>query len=119
MISSLSKMKFRLTAIKALPLLLIAKQVKAGGLENPIYHETIVLFFSDMLTMIIILSVPIIVVFLVYGGYTYVTARGNDTKLTKANKIFFYSILGGLFILGGFLILGIIQGTIDSFNLDD
>jgi len=87
----------------------------AGGtavLENPLRASSITQFFLDLLQIILIFAVPIIVFFIIYAGFLYVTARGNQEQVTKASRALGYAILGGVIILGAQVILTVIEGTV-------
>ncbi len=86
--------------------------VTSVRLENPLGEKTLTQFFLDLLQVVLIFAVPIIVFFIIYAGFLYVTARGNQEQVTKATRALGYAILGGVIILGAQVILTVIQGTV-------
>lgn len=62
-----------------------------------------------------IFAVPLIIFMIIYAGFTYVMAQGNETKVSTANRALLYAVIGGVIILGANVILAVIQGTVDSF----
>jgi len=53
---------------------------------------------------IVIIAIPLTVIFLIWGGLVFVTARGNETQLGKAKKIFFWSVIGAMVIVASWVI---------------
>ncbi|MFA7314589.1 MAG: pilin [Candidatus Magasanikbacteria bacterium] len=47
-------------------------------------------------------------VYLVYGGYLYMSSAGNDTQVANASKIMLYSALGLFVILGSYAIVNFV-----------
>lgn len=88
----------------------------SATLINPLGSDSITEFFLQLLQIVLIFAVPIIVFFIIYAGFLYVTARGNQDQVTKATRALGYAILGGVIILGAQVILVIIQGTVDALR---
>jgi len=62
-----------------------------------------------------ILIMPFIVVFVIYAGFMYVTARGNPESIKTANRALTYAIIGTLIVLGAAGIGEIVENTVNSF----
>lgn len=69
-------------------------------------------FIAAAMTAMVKIAVPIITVFIVYSGFLFVTAQGNQAKLETAKRNFLYSILGALLILGAWVLAQIIGSTV-------
>lgn len=67
-----------------------------GSPQDPEYYIGLVLtsFFS-------VLGI-IAVALLIYSGFVWMTARGNESKVTKAKENIVSVIIGLIFILGGY-----------------
>lgn len=85
------------------------------GLQNPLGSQSLIGFFESILDVIMIFAVPIIVFFIIYAGFLYVTAQGNESKVSTAHMALLYAVIGGVIILGARVILAVISGTISSF----
>lgn len=85
-----------------------------GGIQNPLNACSITELFRILLSILLIFAVPIIVFFIVYAGFLYVTARGNAETIGRAHKALLYAIVGGLLILGANVLIDVIQGTVDA-----
>ncbi len=67
---------------------------------NPIAAEdfgTVVISLADLMKII---GVPLATIGLVYSGFLFVTARGNEQQLEKAKTMFFWTIVGTAIIVG-------------------
>lgn len=90
--------------------------VVEGGtvsLQNPLAADNILELFEAIIDVILVFAVPIIVFFIIYAGFLYVTARGNEGTIEKAHKALLYALIGGLLILGANVLIDVIQGTVD------
>ncbi len=87
---------------------------KTVTIENPIKATSIVLLFQTILDIVMVFAVPLIVFFIIYAGFLYVTAQGNSGEIEKAHKALLYALIGGLLILGARVLIEVIQGTVDS-----
>jgi hypothetical protein len=85
-----------------------------SSLQNPLNSNfsTIPTFISGFLKVLVEVALPIIALFIVYSGFMFVFARGNESKLTEAKKNFVYVIIGALLILGAWVIAQLIGGTV-------
>jgi hypothetical protein len=70
-----------------------------GELKSPIEHET----FGDLIDAIIKFAFNIALVlaplFIVIGGFYFVAAAGDPSKIETGKKIIFYTLIGFLIIL--------------------
>ena len=85
-----------------------------GGFPNPLGDLTIITFFQALLDVVMIFAVPIIVFFIIYAGFLYVTARGNQETISRAHRALTYAVIGGLLILGANVLIQVIQGTVSD-----
>lgn len=85
-------------------------------LENPLKVDNItdaVKFFVNTLVKI---AIPFIVIFFIWSGLKFILAQGKPDEITKAKKMFWYTIIGTLLILGAWTITNAIVGTINSIT---
>ena len=86
------------------------------SLKNPISD------FPDLqslvvaiINVIIIIATPIVIFFIIFAGFSYVTARGNPAKIQEATRSLTYAVIGGVLIIGAFAIAEIIKNLVNSF----
>ncbi len=91
----------------------------ASGVEtlnNPLAIDSMQDLFEAIMTAFIILCTPVIVFFVIYAGFQYVTARGNPEKIQSASKALLYAIIGAVIIIGAIAITTIVGNTVNEFN---
>ena len=81
-------------------------------LNSPTLDATFQGFISTAMKALVKISLPIITIFIVYSGFLFVTAQGNQGKLETAKRNFFFSVLGALLILAAWILATIIAGTV-------
>ncbi len=91
----------------------VAQPVK---LENPLKFDNFEDFLTAILEVIIILATPIVIFFIIYAGYLYVTARGNASQIEQATRALTYAIIGGVLIIGAVAIAEIVKNLVTSFT---
>ena len=87
-----------------------------GGLQNPLNFCSLSEFLRAVLEVVIQIGYPIIVLFIVYVGFKYVTAQGNADKLKEVHKFFFWAVVGALIVLGAQVLSYAIQGTVQDLG---
>ena len=93
-----------------------SSQIDTVTLENPLNGiNSIDGLLVAILNIIMILMVPVIVFFIIYAGFKYVTAQGNAHQVEDATRALTYAIIGGVLILGAIAISQIIQNVVSSF----
>lgn len=88
-----------------------------GQLQNPLAsagYTSIDKVLNAIVDILIVFAVPLIVFFIIYAGFLYVTARGNEGTIEKAHYALTYAVIGGLLILGAKAILFAVQGTVNE-----
>src|SRR3990167_8429785 len=56
--------------------------------DNPIGINDLEKFIAKILEIAIKIGIPVCVFFMVYAGFLFVSARGNEEAITKAKKTF-------------------------------
>jgi len=84
--------------------------------SNPLKVNTIQDAIKLFVNAIVRIAIPVIVVFFIWSGLSFVLAQGNPTKIEKAKNMFFYTVIGTLLILGAWTITNAIVGTVNSIT---
>lgn len=84
--------------------------------SNPLKVDTIQDAIKLFVNGIVRIAIPIIVIFFLWSGLSFVLALGNPTKIEKAKNTFFYTVIGTLLILGAWTITNAIIGTVNSIT---
>lgn len=92
----------------------ITADAQQAKLENPLdpAFSTVSGFIAGFLRAVVMISMPIITLFIVYSGFLFVTARGNQEQISRARKNFFWVIIGAILILGAWVLATLIGGTV-------
>ncbi len=91
-------------------------QSRAVTIDNPLTVTTIKGLLSEILKIVRIIAIPIIVFFIIYSGFLYVTARGNPEQIKTATNSIVYALIGAVLILGASVLIEIIEGTVTAFK---
>ncbi len=83
-------------------------------LQNPLKVNTITEAVAFFVNTLIKIAIPFIVIFFIWAGLQFILARGNAEKIGKAKKMFLYTVIGTLLILGAWTITNAIIGTVNS-----
>lgn len=68
------------------------------------------------LNVFIVVATPIVVLYIIYAGFLYVTAKGNAEQVQQATRALTYAIIGGVIIIGATAIAAIVSGVVGSFT---
>ncbi len=101
--------------ISTLALIATTQVVFAGTYVNPVTYggvSTIPEFLLALVDLIFLIAVPIIVIFIIYSGFLFVTAGDNESQIAKARFVFMWTIIGALVLLGAKALSAAIQATI-------
>ena len=82
-----------------------------GNPLNPSF-SSIPNFIAGALRVMVELALPVLTLMIVYSGFLFVFARGNQEKLSTAKNNLMYVIIGAILILGAWVIATLISGTV-------
>lgn len=87
-------------------------------LKNPFKGgDTIQAFFKTIIRDIVFpIGGVIAVLAFIWSGFLFVKAQGNDAKLTEAKKALLYTAIGTAILLGAWVIMEVITGTINQLK---
>ena len=84
-------------------------------LDNPLSNITSLPELIDKILLAFIqIGVPVAALFIVYSGFLFVFARGNEEKLKMAKTVLTYTLIGTAVLLGAQVISSVIGGTLDQ-----
>lgn len=101
---------FRVVGYFLFSLLPLAAQ--AQGFEDPLKgldpESAILKLIAFILGFVVLLAI----LGVVYGGFTYITAYGNDQRVGQAKKIIFWSIMGLIVVVMSQLLVGLVGSAL-------
>ena len=85
-----------------------------GTLQNPFKGgNSLIGLLRTVLDQIILpIGSVVVVLMIIYSGFLFVTAQGNDTKLSTAKNSFMWTIIGAAILLGAWTMGQVIQQTV-------
>jgi hypothetical protein len=88
------------------------------GLEGGIGSETTLTgFILRVINIALALAGLIAVLFLVIGGFRYITAGGNEDHTESAKKIIMNAVIGIIVIILSFVVVRVVSNTLTTTNL--
>ena len=97
-------------------------QAQAGGsnsgaqIQNPIKADTLAELLADILSIIVQIGIPILVIMVIFTGFTFVMARGNEAKITQAKTAIFSVLIGSAIVIGAYAISEAIRNTVNDLQ---
>lgn len=107
------KIKVLLIFLFFTPFLAFADSIQ---LTNHLKFSSLEGFLSGIIGIIMVIAVPIIIFFFIFSGFSYLTAGGNPEEIKKATKMFTYTVIGAILILGAYAIRDIIANLVGAFT---
>ncbi len=88
-----------------------------GGLQNPLKDiNSLPDLLNAILKAVVELGSIILVVAIVYVGFKFVVAQGNEEKIKEARGALVWTVIGGLILLGATAISTVIQATVGGLQ---
>lgn len=104
------------TAYTLLVLPIIANAQISYTLKNRIGVDSIEELLLVLLDVFMVIAIPIIVLFIIYAGFMYVTARGNAEQIQQATRALTYAVIGGVLVVGAVALSEILANLVESFS---
>ncbi|MFA5736876.1 MAG: hypothetical protein WCX70_02650 [Candidatus Paceibacterota bacterium] len=67
-----------------------------------------------ILEIMVQIGTTIVIIAIIYAGFLYTTARGNESQIRKAHTVIKGVLIGSAIILGAFVIAEVIKNTADD-----
>jgi NADH:ubiquinone oxidoreductase subunit 6 (subunit J) len=83
---------------------------------NPIKQTSIYGLIGAVLQFVVKIGAVVVVFFIIYAGFQFVTAQGNEEKISSARKSFMWTIIGGLILLGAMTLSGVVCNTANQLG---
>lgn len=75
-------------------------QKLAQVITNPLKANNIPELIQNVATFAMNIGLPIAIIFIVYSGFLFVSAKGNEKKLETAKEAFKWAVVGAALIVG-------------------
>jgi hypothetical protein len=77
-------------------------------------ERTLPQLIVDVVQLMLIFAGAVAVIFVIIGGYLYITAGGNEEQSEKGKKSLINAIIGIVIIIMSYAIINVVQNTITS-----
>ncbi|HCR52521.1 TPA: hypothetical protein DIV48_02625 [Candidatus Kaiserbacteria bacterium] len=74
-------------------------------------------FLLNILAFVIRIGTIVVILMMVYVGYLFVAARGNESKITEARAALLWTVVGALILLGSQAIAIGIKATVQALSV--
>ncbi len=92
-----------------------ASQPDTSGLTNPLNNiNSLPEFLNKILEAVVQLGTIVLILAIVYVGFLFVVAQGNEEKIKSARSALFWTVIGGLVLLGAQTIGLVISSTVGA-----
>ncbi len=85
-------------------------------LDNPLKVNSITEVIELLIQIALRLAYIVAVLAIMYSGFLFVKAQGNEDEISKAKGIFWNTIIGVALIFGANILVNIIMATINSLR---
>jgi hypothetical protein len=85
-------------------------------LQNPIKVNSINALVTELVNIAFQIGSVVAVLMIIYSGFKFVMARGNESQLEDAKRIFFYTIIGIAVLFGSKVLAEIIRTTVENLK---
>lgn len=101
-----------------LPFVAHATPCTQGEICNPLTKTaTLTDFMTSILTAATQIGAIVVVVAIIYCGFLFVTAQGNEEKLSKAKTALTWTLIGAAILLGATALQLAISNTVGNLGL--
>jgi len=99
-----------LTGLLSFPFLIHAQKIKNPlGSTNDLFG-----FLEKIIEAMLQLGAVLAVIVVIYAGFLFVTAQGDEGKIKTAKNALLYTVIGLAILLGARIIASVIENTIRS-----
>ncbi len=81
----------------------------SADLNNPLDSETFAELVENIAAIVAQIGFPIAALAIIYSGFLFAAARGNEKQLEDAKRVFFWTIIGTAILLGAWAIATALQ----------
>ena len=86
------------------------------SLTNPLNVSTLQGLLTAILGGVVTLGTIFLIFMMVYVGFLFVAARGNEEKIRSAREALIWTVIGGLILIGAQAISLVIQTTVGTVS---
>jgi hypothetical protein len=87
-------------------------------LQNPLGDKIpdIPTLITKIIDIVIQFSYIVVACFLIWSGFKFVTAQGNESKISSAKSTFYWTIVGALIVMGAQTLSAMFKATLENLG---
>ena len=89
-----------------------------GIFKNPLKVNSLTDLLVAMLDVVVQVGLVVIVFFIIFAGFQFVTAQGDTGKITKAREALVAVLIGSAIVLGSYAIATALKNTVEQLSTD-
>lgn len=90
----------------------VSQKASKTTIDNPLGSSDINVLLTNVMNIVAVVGGIVLVIFIIYSGYKFVTAQGKPEKISEAKDMFWATIIGGAILLGADVIANVVVNTI-------
>ena len=94
------------------PLIVRASESDGFVFKNPISKgDDIYVLIKSLLDVVVKVGTYIVIVMVIYSGFLFVKAQGNESAISEAKNTFLWTVIGGVVLIGASVLAGVVCNT--------
>lgn len=107
-------MKLKLTSLSIITTAFILPVITYAALQNPTGFKSLEQVVLAVVNVVQILLIMATVLYLLYAGLMFVTARGEPSKITAARDALLWGMVGAALVIGAQVLVQTLQSSVNS-----
>lgn len=95
------------------PAVALAQIIPPCPTDNPTCHQNLIELITKISDTLLLLVGVVAVLFIIIGGFQYITSAGNPENVSKAKNTILYAVIG---IIVTLLAYGIVRFIVDALS---
>jgi hypothetical protein len=92
---------------------------KSGGIKTSAGVDTANIFIGAVIKSIISVIGVLFLIMMIYGGFLWMTAGGNESQVEKAKKLIIATVIGTIIVVGAYAISYFVIHALSEAALTD
>lgn len=88
--------------------------LSVNALTNPITSVSFSMLIEKIAEIVTAIGIPLAVVAIIWSGFLFATARGDEQQVAKAKKTFFWAAIGTMLILGARIFATALRNVVEG-----
>ncbi len=86
-------------------------------LRNPLgANMNIYTFVGNILNFVVKIGTVVVIFMIIYSGFLFIKAQGDSTEISSAKQTFYWTVIGGVVLIGARALAGVVCNTAASLT---